>query len=336
VATTDGLTDLAKDGTMSGASTISVVIPCRNMGAYVGAAIDSVFAQTYAVHEVIVIDDKSEDNTLQVLESFGRRITVLKGPGRGSSVARNLGILAATGDHIAFLDADDLWLPHKLERQVKLLSAECGFVFADWYRSDNPDNPGAPVLLGYSMVCEGEVFSNLLRENFVSTSSVLLCKDLLAHTGLFKPKLIGSQDFDLWLRLAKRTQFAWVREPLVFMRDHPGNITASRQYPYHVARLWAEVLQEHSDAKTVDLAYMRSRYGKSLYDAGRHAVRLLDVGMARYHFALAWRARHSPALVAFWYAVARMPRWLMSWLLRLKRSAVRIGRIDPRDPRRAG
>jgi len=128
---------------MSGASTISVVIPCRNMGAYVGAAIDSVFAQTYAVHEVIVVDDKSEDNTLQVLESFGRRITVLKGPGRGSSVARNLGILAATGDHIAFLDADDLWLPHKLERQAKLLSAECGFVFADWYRSDSPDKPGA-------------------------------------------------------------------------------------------------------------------------------------------------------------------------------------------------
>jgi glycosyltransferase involved in cell wall biosynthesis len=88
MATTDGLTDLAKDGIMSDASTISVVIPCRNMGAYVGAAIDSVFAQTYAVHEFIVIDDKSEDNTLQVLESFGRRITVLKGQGRGSSVTK--------------------------------------------------------------------------------------------------------------------------------------------------------------------------------------------------------------------------------------------------------
>ena len=336
MATTDGLTDLANDRTMSGALTISVVIPCRNMGAYVGAAIDSVFAQTYAVHEVIVIDDKSQDNTLQVLESFGRRVTVLKGPGMGSSVARNLGILAASGDHVAFLDADDYWLPTKIEKQVKLLNADCGFVFTDWFRSESPDNPSAPRLLGYSQVAEGEVFSNLLRENFVSTSSVLLRKDLLAYTGLFKPKLIGSQDFDLWLRLAKRTQFAWVREPLVFMHDHPGNITASRQYPYYRARLWAEVLLEHSDANTVDLEHMRSRYGKSLYDAGRHAVRLLDVAMARHHFALAWRARHSPALVAFWYAVARMPRWLMSWLLRLKRSAARSGRIDPRDPRRTG
>jgi glycosyltransferase involved in cell wall biosynthesis len=145
MATTDGLTDLANAGTMIGPLKISVVIPCRNMGAYVGAAIDSVFAQTYAAHEVIVIDDKSEDSTLQVLESFGRRITALRGPGRGSSVARNLGILAATGDHIAFLDADDLWLPHKLERQAKLLSAECGFVFADWYQNDHPLLPAGSI-----------------------------------------------------------------------------------------------------------------------------------------------------------------------------------------------
>jgi glycosyltransferase involved in cell wall biosynthesis len=317
---------------VNGTPEISVIIPCRNMGAFVGAAIDSVFAQTHGVHEVIVVDDRCEDNTAQVLATFYGRVTVLEGPGRGSSVARNLGILASTGDHIAFLDADDLWLPAKIEKQVKLLNADRGFVFADWYRSESPDNPLAPRLLGYSQVAEGEVFSNLLRENFVSTSSVLLRKNLLAHTGLFKPELIGAQDFDLWLRLAKRTQFAWVREPLVFMRDHPGNITASRQYPYYQARLWAELLREHSDARTADLAYMRSRYGNSLYDAGRHAVRLLDVAMARHHFALAWRARHSPALVAFWYAVARMPRSLMSWLLRLKRSAVRIGRLDPRDP----
>jgi glycosyltransferase involved in cell wall biosynthesis len=323
MATTDGLTGLANDGTMSGASTISVVIPCRNMAAYVGAAIDSVFAQTHAVHEVIVIDDNSEDNTLQVLESFGRRITVLKGPGRGSSVARNLGILAATGDHIAFLDADDLWLPHKLERQVKLLSAECGFVFSDWYRSDNPDNPGAPLLLGYSMVCEGAVFSNLLRENFVSTPTVLVRKELLAYTGIFKPELIGGQDFDLWLRLAKRTQFGWAREALVFMRKHGGNITSSRQYPYYHARVWAELLREHSREAPADLAYMKWRYGKSLYDAGRHAVRLMDLPMARQHFALAWKAGHRRALVGFWHLLARMPYRFLNCLLQTKRSVIR-------------
>jgi glycosyltransferase involved in cell wall biosynthesis len=308
---------------MSGAATISVVIPCRNMGAYVGAAVDSVIAQTHPVHEVIVIDDKSEDNTLQVLESFGSRITVLKGPGMGSSVARNLGILAATGDHIAFLDADDLWLPHKLERQVKLLSAKCGFVFSDWYRSDSPDNPGAALLPGYSLVCEGAVFSNLLRENFVSTPTVLVRKELLAYAGIFKPKLIGSQDFELWLRLAKWTHFGWAREPLVFMRKHDGNITSSRQYPYYEARVWAELLREHTQETPADLAYMKWRYGKTLYDAGRHAVRLMDVPLARQHFALAWRAGHRRALVGFWYMLARLPGGVLNALLQAKRGVAR-------------
>jgi glycosyltransferase involved in cell wall biosynthesis len=323
MATTDRLTDLANDGTMSGPLTISVVIPCRNMGAYVGAAIDSAFAQTYPVHEVIVIDDKSEDTTLQVLESFGRRITVLRGPGRGSSVARNLGILAASGDHIAFLDADDLWLPHKLEQQTKLLSAQCGFVFSDWYRSDNPDKQGAPSLLGYSMVGEGAVFSNLLRENFVSTPTVLVRKELLAYTGIFKPELIGGQDFDLWLRLAKRTQFGWAREPLVFMRQHGGNITSSPQYPYYHARVWAELLREHNQETPADLAYIKWRYGKSLYEAGRHAVRLMDVPMARQQFALAWKMGHRRAMVAFWYVLARMPHRLLNSLLQTKRHVAR-------------
>jgi glycosyltransferase involved in cell wall biosynthesis len=298
---------------------ISVVIPCRNMGAYVGAAIESVFAQTYAVHEVIVVDDGSEDDTLRVLQSFGSRVTVLRGPGRGSSVARNLGILAASGDHIAFLDADDLWMPHKLARQIQLLSADCGFVFSDFYRSESPENPGAPMLLGYSAVAEGEVFSNLLRENFVSTPTVLIRKDLLAHAGIFKPRLIGGQDFDLWLRLAKHTKFGWAREPLVFMRKHDGNISSSRPYPYYHARVWEELLREHSTESSQDLAYIGLRYGRSLYDAGRHAVRLMDQPMARYHFGKAWKFGHRRALVGSWYLLSRLPHGVLSLLLETKR-----------------
>jgi len=320
VATPSGLTHTV---IMSGQPKISVIIPCRNMGAYLREAIESVFAQTFPVHEVIVIDDESTDNTWEVLQSFGKRIVALKGPGRGSSIARNLGILVATGDHIAFLDADDLWLPQKLEQQVRLLSDECGFVFADWYRSDNPRDPGGPRLPNYSWVTEGSVFSNLLLENFISTPTVLVRKELLGHTGLFKPTLIGSQDFDLWLRLAKHTLFAWAREPLVFMRAHAGNITSSPPYPYYQARLWQELLREHAEESAENLAYMRGRYAQSTYEAGRHAVRLLDIPMARYYFILAWKAHYDPALVAFWYLVAHLPRGVMSRLLSLKREFAR-------------
>jgi len=308
---------------MSVVPKISVVIPCRNMGAFVGAAIESILSQTHPVHEIIVVDDSSEDNTWHVITSFGERVKALKGPGKGSSIARNRAILAATGDHIAFLDADDLWLPHKLERQIPLLSPDCGFVFGDWYRSECPERPGEPLLKDYSMVTEGWVFSNLLRQNFISTPTVLLRKDILARTGLFKPRLIGSQDIDLWLRLSKQTQFGWVREPLVFMRKHGGNITSSAQYPYYQARLWAELLREHQDEGFTDLAYMHHRRGQTLYDAGRHAVRQMDQPMARHHFSRALLVGHRPALVGFWYLVSLLPHGVLSYLLQTKRDVAR-------------
>ena len=225
----------------------------------------------------------------------------------------------ATGSCLAFNDADDLWMPHKLARQIQLLSDECGFVFADFYRSESPENPGTPMLLGYSAVAEGAVFSNLLRENFVSTPTVLVRKELLAHAGIFKPRLIGGQDFDLWLRLAKHTKFGWAREPLVFMRKHEGNISSSRPYPYYHARVWEELLREHSTESSEDLAYIKLRYGRSLYDAGRHAVRLMDQPMARHHFGKAWKVGFRRALVGFWYLLSRLPHGVLNFLLETKR-----------------
>jgi len=143
------------------------------------------------VHEVIVIDDNSDDNTCEVLRAFGSRITRAEGSGQGIFGGAQSRHPGCDGGSHCVSDADDLWLPHKLEQQIKLLSDDCGFVFADWYRSDNPRNPGTPLLQGYSWVTEGSVFPNLLRENFVSTPTVIVRKELLAHTGLFKPKLMA-------------------------------------------------------------------------------------------------------------------------------------------------
>lgn len=299
---------------------ISVVIPCRNMGKYVGAAIESVLAQTVAVQEILVIDDGSNDDTSEVLRRYSASIKALRGPGKGSAVARNLGILESQGDHIAFLDADDLWMPNKIERQIAALDVDHGFVFSDFYREDDPQAPGAPMLAGYSAVAEGWVFSNLLRENFVSTPTALVRKQVLANAGIFKPALIGGQDFDLWLRIAKQTQFAWVREPLVFMRKHAGNISSSAPYPYYHARVWEEILREHGPREPDDVAYIKQRYATSLYNAGRHAIRQMDEAMARKHLRLAWRHGHRAPSTALWLAVAHLPAGVRNSMLRAKRA----------------
>jgi hypothetical protein len=83
--------------------------------------------------------------------------------------------------------------------------------------------------------------------------------------------------------------------------------------------------REHAEESAENLAYMRERYARSTYEAGRHAVRLLDIPLARYYFILAWKANYHPAIVVFWYLVAHLPRGLMSRLLSLKRELARRG-----------
>ena len=100
---------------------ISVVIPCFNAATYIGAALESVFAQTTPVTEVIVVDDGSSDQSADVVRSFGQRVRQLAQPNSGASAARNAGVAASGGELIAFLDADDLWLPTSLERLLAAL-----------------------------------------------------------------------------------------------------------------------------------------------------------------------------------------------------------------------
>jgi glycosyltransferase involved in cell wall biosynthesis len=130
---------------------ISVIIPVYNTERYVAESVDSVLAQTRPADEVIVVDDGSTDGTLCVLQQFGPRITVLQQEHRGVSAALNRGLAYATGNHLAFNDADDLWLPQKLELQCELLAREPTteavfsmvrqFVSPDW---DGGRNVAAP------------------------------------------------------------------------------------------------------------------------------------------------------------------------------------------------
>ena len=101
--------------------TVSAVIPAYNSGESIARAIESVLCQTYPADEIIVVDDGSTDNTAEMVQSFGERVIFIRQENAGASVARNTGIQAARFDWIAFLDADDEWVPEKLRLQVELL-----------------------------------------------------------------------------------------------------------------------------------------------------------------------------------------------------------------------
>lgn len=203
---------------------VSVVIPTRNRAATVERALRSVLAQTALPGEVIVVDDASTDDTASRLQRYaGDRVQVRRLPEcGGGSRARNLGIDAARGDWVAFLDSDDEWRPEKLERQLARLDAPDGpglsVVYCRRIMRDHLSGREVPVR---SPLREGNVFPALLSGWEVSTSQVMVTRAALTQVGGFDPALPGSQDYDLWLRLAAAGHlFGGVPEALTVKHAH--------------------------------------------------------------------------------------------------------------------
>ena len=206
-------------------SKVSVVIATFNNAQYIKQAIDSALNQTYPVHEIIIINDGSTDNTKEVLLEYGDRIIYLETDRKGPAYARNAGIKASTGDLVAFLDSDDYWILDKNERQVDIFNNdnEVGLVFGKLINFDNknPDNRQIVPDKIYS----GFVFDKLLVEGFIGLPSVMIKKDLINTIGMFNENLLTAEDTHFYLRASKKYKFHAIEQPLVYRRLHGGNIS---------------------------------------------------------------------------------------------------------------
>lgn len=207
--------------------TVSVVIPAYNAEPFVAMTVKSVLQQTYQDLEVIVVDDGSTDRTAAALEEFGDRIRVHRQANAGVAAARNAGVELSSGSWIAFLDADDLWLPNKLERQ--LASHRAPLVYTD--RFNIGARGGLPLVQsGVTKMHDGDVFLPLLLEgNFITNSSVLIRREVFDATGGFAAGVSPAEDWDLWLRVAERHPVAFCPEPLVRYRFHPDGASRNHQ-----------------------------------------------------------------------------------------------------------
>ncbi len=216
---------------------VSVVIPSYNSASLLGDALGSVLAQTYQDYEIIVVDDGSTDNTRHVVESFQRsNIKYLFQPNQGPPVARNTGIRASSGRLIAFLDSDDLWLPSKLEMQVKAMEAspQAGLAYCDMFLYDMKQEAvvGPPFLLrSQRPPPRGEVFNELSFRFFGHPSTIMVRKQVFDKIGLFDETLRYCDDFDMLFRIASRYEFELVPDPLVKYRFHDGQLSGNSE-PY--------------------------------------------------------------------------------------------------------
>lgn len=192
---------------------ISVVIPAYNKERWIGRAIDSVLAQTRPAGEIIVVDDGSADETARVLQTYGPKIRTIRQENAGPADARNTGIRAAKGRWIAFLDADDQWMPEKLQRQAEHLQRHPDLHWTTGNYTECLCGSGyrAPALTEQAcrrQLGEKEVLDDYLRtyaKGFTGhTDTVLIRRDLLEQVGGFPPGLRRFEDLDLWLRIAYR------------------------------------------------------------------------------------------------------------------------------------
>ena len=203
-------------------SLVSIIIPAYNARAYICEAVDSAIAQTYPQKEVIVVDDGSTDDTVQSLKSYidAQKIIYFYQENKGLSAARNAGIRAAKGEFIAFLDADDIFLPEKLARQVAYLEAHpaCGVCYCALAHFSE-EAPEKMLKLQYHYYSGDEVFPRLLHANFINPLAVVARKSELDRVGLFDETYRRSEDWEYWVRLARQgVRFEYLSDVLANYR----------------------------------------------------------------------------------------------------------------------
>lgn len=225
---------------MNKSASLSVVIPCYNAERYLASTVDSVLLQNGPDLEVVIVDDGSRDGSADLIrQRYGStsNVRLLQQANQGVAAARNHGVREARGEWIAFVDADDIWLPGKLRAQMDLLSMEpeARMAYTAWQVWSSAAPLPTPDFLAELQAqaddterwsgATGWIYPQLLLECAVWTSTVLAHRSVFDEVGLFDSTLRIGEDWDLWLRASRVTPIVRVPRPLALYRMHPNNIT---------------------------------------------------------------------------------------------------------------
>lgn len=294
---------------------VSVVIPAYNAMSYLPETVESVLRQTFTDFEVLIIDDGSSDHIVQwVSQLVNPRVKLISQENQGVPAARNTGIAHAQAEYVSFLDADDLWEPTILEKQVRCMedNPAVGLVHTWMALIDQQGKPTGRVMTSNT---EGDVWKQLVEQNTVPSSSVMVRRCCFETVGGFDQNLRNIDDWDMWIRIAARYPFAVVKEPLMRYRQHHNNMTKNWQVVEQACQI---IIEKAFRSAPPELMYLKSRsYGhaniflawKALQGGNRDYKRAIHFRtLAIAHFP---QIRYSRNYIRLSLAIAVM-RWFGS------------------------
>ena len=252
---------------------VSVVIPAYNAERFIATTLQSVLSQTYQNLEVIVVDDGSGDRTVEIVDSIAqkdRRVVMLQQPNSGVAAARNLAIANSTGEFIAPIDADDIWYPENIEKQVRCFERsdfDVGLVYS--WSVDIDENDCLQKEARTSHI-EGRVYQTLMLHNFMGNASCsLIRRTCLEKVGNYSTQLKeqnaqGGEDWELYLRVAEQYKFRVVPEILVGYRKFAGSMSSNyiAMAKSHYL-IWQSIRQKYS--KIPQIIYQLSSSSFHMY-----------------------------------------------------------------------
>jgi glycosyltransferase involved in cell wall biosynthesis len=283
---------------------VSVVTATYNAARYLPLSIRSALGQTYQPVDVHVVDDGSTDGTAAALEEFAGdpRVHVYRQGNSGQASAKNRGIRESRGALVAFLDADDMWYPDKLERQVPLLLADrnAGVIYSDFSCMDEdgreiPPPPRQPY--------RGRITPHLFIDNFINFNTTLVKRECFARAGMFDETLPMGIDWDLWLRMSTEFEFLYLDAPTMRYRIWPGQMSkhAARRFDCTL-RIMKGFVERYPDA--LPAATVSEAWAHTYTNRARTLTLARQRSDALHHLLSALRVR--PTYVNAWRGLAKL------------------------------
>lgn len=291
-------------------NSVSVIIPTFNSGRYISKAVESVLSQTHIPDEIIVVNDGSTDNTLRSLEKFGDKINYIEIENSGPAKARNVGIRHSSTEYIAFLDADDEWLPEKILKQMTFMeeNPDYALVYCDRILHDGDsilDYKSTYIKSGQLYI--GDVFWEMLKTGggCFATSCVMLRKEVLTSVGLFDEDLYTAEDTNLWLRIAYRHKIGFVPQVLVKKRIHSENISHKNHQRWGTIQNLHKIESLFPKAVSGHEKFWSELYSRKYFEMAISSVLLNDIphslrhmrSSIRYKFCMRYSLKYAITLL---------------------------------------